>query len=177
MNMIGLRLLLATVLVGSALSGCAFLSPFTSCKGTGPAVAELDELPALELHPPGATPVDGGAADGATCTDDSGDAWLTADRLYVYDGSEVEVVAYYVREMAAAGWHPGPRVGPAPQGRIPAPCFESPDRPSVRVIFESPAELREFYQVDPGPEPTGSAPRTWFVLSAEASPDGSRMDC
>ncbi|MGW6952071.1 polysaccharide deacetylase, partial [Streptomyces xanthophaeus] len=25
----------------------------------------------------------------------------------------------------------------------PAPCFESPDRPSVRVIFESPAELRE----------------------------------
>ncbi|WP_405715117.1 hypothetical protein OG264_36410 [Streptomyces xanthophaeus] len=44
MNMIGLRLLFATALVGSALSGCAFLSPFTSCKGTGPAVAELDEL-------------------------------------------------------------------------------------------------------------------------------------
>lgn len=56
MNMIGLRLLLATVLAGATLSGCSFLSPFTTCEGTGPEVATLDELPALDLHPPGARP-------------------------------------------------------------------------------------------------------------------------
>ncbi|MFD3538389.1 hypothetical protein ACFWUQ_02670 [Streptomyces sp. NPDC058662] len=177
MNMIGLRLLLATVLAGATLSGCSFLSPFATCEGTGPEVAALDELPALDLHPPGARPLDGGAADGATCTDDSGDAWLSADRLYVYDGNAADVLAYYARELPAAGWHPVQRIGAAPEGRTPVTCFESPDRPSVIVTFESPADLREFYLVDPGPEPTDSVPRTWFHVFAEASTDGSRMDC
>ncbi|MFF3013337.1 hypothetical protein [Streptomyces sp. NPDC057939] len=177
MNMMGLRLSLATVLVGAALSGCSFLSPFTTCEGTGPEVAALDELSALDLHPPGATPVGGGSADSATCTDDSGDAWLSADRLYVYDGSAEDVRAYYARELPAAGWDPPRRAGAAVAGRIPLTCYESPDRPSVTVAFETPADLREFYGVDPGPAPAGSASRVWIHLFAEASTDGSRMDC
>ncbi|MFF5705052.1 hypothetical protein ACFY7H_21475 [Streptomyces sp. NPDC012794] len=177
MNMTGVRLLLATVLAAAALSGCSHLSPFTTCEGTGPQVAALDQSPALDLHPPGARPLHGGATDGATCTDDSGDAWLSADRLYVYDGSAADVLAYYARELPAAGWHPVRRSGPVPAGGTPVSCFESPDRPSVVVTFESPADLREFYQVDPGPEPAGSAPRTWVHVYTEASTDGSRMDC
>ncbi|MFD6876658.1 MULTISPECIES: hypothetical protein [unclassified Streptomyces] len=177
MNMIGLWLLLATVLVGATLSGCSFLSPFTTCEGTGPEPAALDELSALDLHPAGARSVAGGAADGATCTDDSGDAWLSADRLYVYDGSAADVLAYYARELPAAGRHPVELPGALPEGRIPVTCFESPDRPSGTVDFETPADLREFYQVGPGPEPTGSVPRTWIHVLAEASADGSRMDC
>jgi hypothetical protein len=177
MNMFGLRLLLTALLVGTTLSGCSFISPFTTCEGTEPAVAELNGLPALELRPARAAPIGGGAAAKAYCTEDSGEAWLTAERLYAYDGSRSEVLEYYGREAPAAGWRPMQSLDTGPDGRISVFCFESGEHPSVTLAFESPEELREFYGVDPGPEPSGPGSRIWFSLSAEAASDGSRMGC
>lgn len=177
MNMLGSRLLFAVMLVGTTLSGCSFISPFTTCEGTEAAVVKLNGLPVLELRPPRAAPVGDGATDGAYCTDDSGDAWLTAKRLYAYDGSRAEVLEYYGREAPAAGWHPVPGLDTGPDGRISVFCFESGEHPSVTLVFESPEHLRLFYGVEPGPDAIGPGSRIWFSLSAEAASDGSRMSC
>ncbi|MEV6394718.1 hypothetical protein AB0M39_08035 [Streptomyces sp. NPDC051907] len=176
MNTLGLRLLLAALFVGATLSGCSLVSPFTTCEGTEAAVARLNELKALELRPEGAKPLDGeGAA--AYCTDDSGDAWLTAERWYSYDGSRTDVLEYYGREAPAAGWRPMQSLDTGPDGRMSVFCFESGEHPSVTLAFESPEYLREFYGVEPGPYPAGPGSRIWFSLSAEAASDGSRMSC
>ncbi|MFJ4776674.1 hypothetical protein [Streptomyces sp. NPDC088762] len=177
MNMLGLRLLLVTVLLGGALSGCSLLSPFTTCEGTASAVAKLNELPALALRPAGAVPIDEEAEAQAYCTEDSGDAGLTARRLYAYDGSRTEVQEYYARAAPAAGWHPVHSLTTQPEAGFSVFCFESDRHPSVTLAFESPEELREVYGVDPGPEPAGPGSRIWFQLFAEAATDGSRMGC
>ncbi|MFD9408700.1 hypothetical protein ACFWBN_17020 [Streptomyces sp. NPDC059989] len=177
MNMLGLRLALAALVVGTTLSGCTFFAPFTTCEGTDSAVAELDRLPVLNLRPPQASPAGDGKADGAACHEDSGDAWLSANRLYTYDGSRAELLEYYGREAPAAGWRPIQRLDTGPDGQISVFCFESREQPSITLAFESREHLRELYGIEPGPDPMGPGSRIWFSLSAEAASDGSRMGC
>ncbi|MFE2322771.1 hypothetical protein ACFXD5_02380 [Streptomyces sp. NPDC059385] len=177
MNMAGLRMLLVVLFAGTTLSACSFFAPFTTCEGTESAVAKLNGLPALQLRPERATPLDREPAAQAQCIEDSGDAYLTAGRLYSYDGSREEVLDYYGREAPAAGWHPIHRLDTGPDGRIAVFCFESDKRPSITLAFESPEYLHEFYGAEPGPAPGGPGSRIWFSWSAEAASDGSRMDC
>lgn len=179
MHMPSLRLLFAVLLVSSSVSGCSLFSPTPTCKGTEAAVAELAALPVLELRPERATPV--GAAPGAaaegSCTDDTMGAWLTAERLYAYDGGRAEVLEYYGREARAAGWRPVDPLDFGRDGRIVLFCFESEEQPSITLSFLSAEQLREWHGVEPGPDAGGSGSRTWFSLSAEADTDGSRMGC
>ncbi|MFG2873876.1 hypothetical protein ACGFYU_02500 [Streptomyces sp. NPDC048337] len=179
MHMPSLRLLFAVLLVSPALGGCALFGPYPTCEGTESAVAELAKLPGLELRPERARPV--GAAPGAmataSCTADSGDAYLTAERLYSYDGSRAEVLEYYGRAAPAAGWRPVGSLDFGPDSRAVLFCFESKDRPSITLQFLSAQQLRDIHGVDPGPESTGSGGRTLFSLSAEAATDGSRIGC
>ncbi|MBW5481192.1 hypothetical protein [Streptomyces bambusae] len=177
MNMPRLPLFCAVLLVGTTLSGCSLLSLAESCEGTEAAVTELAQLPILDVRPPRATPVDGGEALGAHCVDDTAGAWLQAGRLYAYEGSRTEVLEYYGRQAPAAGWRPVDDLDLGPDGRRAVFCFESATQPSVTLGFPSPRQLREFYGVDPGPGADGTGPRTWYILSAEATPDGSRMSC
>ncbi|QES46600.1 hypothetical protein DEJ50_00780 [Streptomyces venezuelae] len=176
--MIAMRALLAVLLVGAGLSGCSLLPGFETCEGTGPARAELDELPALALRPEGAVPVEGPWA-GSSCVDDTAGAWLTADRLYAYRGTREDVLEYYGRAAPAAGWRPVRDLDTGPDGRAAVFCFESADRPSITLAFDSPEALQEIYAVkpDPGALPGPDDARTWFWWSAEAEPDGSRMSC
>ncbi|MEU7603590.1 hypothetical protein [Streptomyces sp. NPDC041003] len=178
MNMLAVRVLLAVLLVGTSLSGCSLLSPFETCEGTGPAVAELDALPALALRPEGAVSVGGGPWAGSSCVDDTAGAWLSAERLHAYGGTREQVLEYYGREAPAAGWRPVDDLDTGPDGRRAVFCFESADRPSITLAFESPEQLREVYGVEPDPGALlGVDARTWFSWSAEAAPDGSRMSC
>ncbi|MFF4422206.1 hypothetical protein ACFY04_15705 [Streptomyces sp. NPDC001549] len=177
MNMLGLRLLPAALLVGASLSGCSLIPPFATCEGTDAALAGLDQLPALTLRPAPATPVGGEAGATAYCTDDTGDAWLTARRTYAYDGSRAEVLEYYAREAPAAGWRPVHDLDSGAARGFTVFCFESRERPSLTLAFDSPEGLRTFYGIDPGPAPAGPGSRIWFSLSTEAATDGSRMDC
>ncbi|WP_051806678.1 hypothetical protein [Streptomyces sp. NRRL F-2664] len=177
MNMTAARPLLAFLLVGTGLSGCSLLPPYETCRGTEAAVAELDRLPVLELHPPGAVAV-GGPWAGARCVDDTGGAWLTADRLYAYGGTREDVLDHYRRAAAAAGWRPVGDLDTGPDGRIAVFCFENPDGPSITLAFDSPTRLREVHGTEPHPAARlGVDARTWFAWSAEAAPDGSRMNC
>ncbi|GLX37485.1 hypothetical protein Sros01_35580 [Streptomyces roseochromogenus] len=177
MNMLTMRVLLAVLLVGTSLSGCSLLPPFETCEGTEPAVAELDELSALALRPEGAVSV-GGPWAGSSCVDDTAGAWLSAQRLYAYSGTRKEVLEYYGREASAAGWRPVNDLDMGPDGRIAVFCFESADRPSITLAFDSPEKIREIYGVEPDPGALlGVDARTWFSWSAEAAPDGSRISC
>ncbi|MFD3808617.1 hypothetical protein ACFWSF_40310 [Streptomyces sp. NPDC058611] len=178
MNMRAVRVLLAVLLVGTSLSGCSLLPPFETCEGTEPAVAELDELPALALRPEGAVSVGGGPWAGSSCVDDTAGAWLSAQRLYAYGGTREEVLEYYGREAPAAGWRPVRDLDMGRDGRIAVFCFESADRPSITLAFDSPEMLRKIYGVEPDPGALlGVDARTWFSWSAEAAPDGSRISC
>lgn len=180
MNIRAVRVLLAVLIVGTGLSGCSLLPSFETCEGTDPAVAELDGLPALALRPAGAVSVGGGPWAGASCVDDTGGAWLSARRLYAYGGTRDEVLEYYGREAPAAGWRPVHDLDTGPDGQIAVFCFESADRPSITLAFDSPEMLREVYGVAPDPgagDLLGVHARTWFSWSSEAAPDGSRMGC
>ncbi|MER5934208.1 hypothetical protein [Streptomyces sp. NPDC002054] len=178
MNMLAVRVLLAALLVGTSLSGCSLLPQFETCEGTEPAVAELDKLPALALRPQGAVPVGGGPWAGSSCIDDTAGAWLSAQRLYAYSGTKEEVLEYYGREAPAAGWRPVHDLDMGPDGRFAVFCFESADRPSMTLAFDSPEMLHEIYGVKPDPGALRAVDaRTWFSWSAEAAPDGSRMSC
>ncbi|MDX3535475.1 hypothetical protein PV721_14080 [Streptomyces sp. MB09-01] len=169
---------MAFLLVGTGLSGCSLLPPFETCEGTEEAVAELDELPALALRPEGAVSVGGGPWAGSSCVDDTAGAWLSAQRLYAYSGTREEVLEYYGREAPVAGWRPVRDLDTGPDGRIAVFCFESADRPSITLAFDSPKMLREIYGVEPDSGALlGVEARTWFSLSAEAAPDGSRTTC
>lgn len=77
-----------------------------------------------------------------------------------------------------AGWRPVHDLDTGPDGRIAVFCFESADRPSITLAFDSPELLREIHGVEPDPGALlGVDARTWFSWSAEAAPDGSRMSC
>ncbi|MEV6677296.1 hypothetical protein AB0N09_10575 [Streptomyces erythrochromogenes] len=177
MNMLALRAVLAALLMGTSLGGCS-LPYFDTCEGTEAAVAELDQLPALELRPKGAAVVGGDPWSGAECVDDTAGAWLTADRFHAYGGTRREVVEYYGREASAAGWRPVSSLDRGLDRGFAVFCFESPDRPSITLAFTSPEQLHEFYGMQPHPaELLGVEARTLYSWSAEAQPDGSRMDC
>ncbi len=177
MNMRALRAVLAVVLMGAGLSGCS-LPHFETCEGTEAGVAELDQLPALDLHPKGAVVVAGQPWSGADCVDDTAGAWLTADRFYAYGGTRREVVEYYGREASALGWRPVDSLGRGLDRGYAVFCFESADRPSITLSFNSSEDLREFYGTQPHPaELLGVDARTFYSWSAEAETDGSRIDC
>ncbi|MEC4570820.1 hypothetical protein [Streptomyces virginiae] len=178
MNMIAGRALLAFLLIGTGLSGCALLPPFETCEATEAAVAELDQLPALDLRPKGAVSLGGGPWAGAECVDDTAGAWLSATRFYAYGGTRQEVLEYYGREAPAAGWRPADDLDMGPTGRVAVFCFESADRPSITLAFDTPEMLREVYGMEPHPASLlGVEARTWFSWSTEAELDGSRIGC
>ncbi|MFD7631472.1 hypothetical protein ACFV7Q_36610 [Streptomyces sp. NPDC059851] len=177
MNMPRLPLVCAVLLFGTTLSGCSFLAPSATCEGTDAALTELAALPVLDLRPVRATPVSAGTGAEAHCVDDTAGAWLSAERLYVHDGSRTEVLEYYGREAATAGWRPVQDLDLGPDGRTAVFCFESVRQPSITLAFHTPEQLREWYGVEPVPRAAGTGPRTWFSLSAEAAPDGSPMGC
>ncbi|WP_147981695.1 hypothetical protein [Streptomyces sp. MS191] len=175
MNMRGSRLLLAVLLVGTTLTGCSALSPFDTCEDTASPLRKLDAVEVLDLRPAEARPVDGGSR--AYCTDDSGDAGLTAERVYVYGGTREEVLDYYGRAVPAAGWRPVQDLDTGPEGRRAVFCFEAAERPSVTLAFEPPERLREIEGLDPGPEAADPGSHVWFSLFAESATDGSRSGC
>ena len=109
--------------------------------------------------------------------DDSGDAGLTAERLYVLHGTREEVLEYYGRAAPAAGWRPVHDLDTGPDGRRAVFCFDADERPSVTLAFDTPERPREFYELDPGPEAADPGSHVWFSLFAESATDGSRLGC
>lgn len=169
-------LLLSTALAAAGVSDCSALSPFTSCDGTDGRLRELASLPILASPPPGAKAPAGDAAAYSECADDSGDAWLSAGRLYAYPGTAQEVVAHYRKTAAAEGWQlekpPSPYADPDLDV-----CFTQGEKGHARqvtVILMSHQEVSDEYQQSLGPDfATGQV----FRIEAGAEADGARTPC
>ncbi|MGW8777624.1 hypothetical protein ACWGNM_06075 [Streptomyces sp. NPDC055796] len=97
-------LLLSASLV-TALAGCSLINPYASCEGSQPRLKEMAALPILDAKPPQATPPAGHPQVETACDDDSsGDAWLSAARLYSASESKTEILGYYTKAARADGW-------------------------------------------------------------------------
>ncbi|MFG2233244.1 hypothetical protein ACGFNX_25105 [Streptomyces sp. NPDC048723] len=168
-------LLLSTVLVAGGLSGCSFLSPFTTCEGTEARMKELESLPLLASPPPGASAPRTFDGDSSECADDSGDAWLSAGRTYVYPGTRQEVLDHYRKAAEADGWRfePEPVLGQETWGS----CFTKGEDGQTKVFTLSfpPARfLTEFYGAEAGAE---FASGSGFEISVGSEAEGAEVHC
>uniref|UniRef100_A0AAU2JWK4 Lipoprotein n=1 Tax=Streptomyces sp. NBC_00049 TaxID=2903617 RepID=A0AAU2JWK4_9ACTN len=169
-------LLLSTALAAGALTGCSALSPFTTCDDTEGRLRELAALPLLASPPPGAKAPAGEAATYAECAEDSGDAWLSAGRLYAYPGTPQEVVAHYRAAAVAGGWQVRTPRSPYADPELEV-CFTGGEEGHawlVTVIWTSRRELIEFYGQSLGPE---FSTDLVFRIEAGAESDGARTSC
>ncbi|WP_051806259.1 hypothetical protein [Streptomyces sp. NRRL F-2747] len=95
---------LVTALAGG-LAGCSLIDPYASCEGSEPRLKEMASLTVLDAKPPQATPPAGHTQVETACDDDSsGDAWLSAERLYSASGSKTDIFGYYTKAATADGW-------------------------------------------------------------------------
>ncbi|MEU6312560.1 hypothetical protein [Streptomyces sp. NPDC047014] len=169
-------LLLTTALVAGGVGGCSALAPFTTCEGTEDRLRELDSLPLLASAPPGAKAAPGDAGAYAECVDDSGDAWLSARRLYFYPGSEQEVLAHYRRAAEDGGWQVHTPAWPFADPALEL-CFTQGPEGGARqatVHFVSRRLLHEVYRLPPNRE---SARGLAFEIEAGSESDGSSSSC
>ncbi|MFI8389350.1 hypothetical protein [Streptomyces sp. NPDC085540] len=168
-------LLLSAVIVAGGLSGCSLLSPFKSCEGTEGRMKELESLPLLASPPPGASAPRTFDGVYSECADDSGDAWLSAGRTYVYPGTRQEVLDHYRKAAEADGWRfvPEPMSGQDMGGS----CFTRGEDGQAKVftLYFPPARfLTEFYGPEAAAEfATGSGFEIW--VGSEA--DGAKTSC
>ncbi|WP_328790340.1 MULTISPECIES: hypothetical protein [unclassified Streptomyces] len=168
-------LLLSAVFVAGGLSGCSFLSPFKTCEGTGARMKELESLPLLSSPPPGASAPRSFDGVSSECADDSGDAWLSAGRTYVYPGTRQEVLDHYRKAAEADGWRfePEPVRGQETWGS----CFTKGEDGQAKVLALSfpPARfLTEFY----GPEAAAEfATGAGFEITVGSEADGAKTSC
>ncbi|CAL9332909.1 hypothetical protein [Streptomyces sp. enrichment culture] len=171
-------LLLTTALLAAGLTGCSTLSPFNSCDDTATRVEELRSQPILRTAPDGATvPKDLASVD-AGCIDDSGDAWLYAERIYAFPGPRQKVVDFYRTTAKAHGWHlqTAPEDQSAPETTA-GLCFtrgDDGDALLLTVQFTTPRQLKIEHDYAAGPE---FASGSGFELEVGSETDGSKTGC
>ncbi|MET7733707.1 hypothetical protein ABZT02_20380 [Streptomyces sp. NPDC005402] len=119
---VGTRVILAAALLlpTALLSACSALGGDDGCHDTAAELKRLAKQPLLESAPAQASAPANYRGVGVTtgCDDvSSGAPWLHADRLYVFPGRPDDVITYYTRTAAAAGWKfegdPAPEAPPA----------------------------------------------------------------
>ncbi|MFI5569921.1 hypothetical protein ACIA6T_21775 [Streptomyces sp. NPDC051740] len=170
--------LLATALIAVGLTGCSSLSPFNTCEGTEARVKELSAQPVSTSVPPGATvPKDFARVDVA-CLDDSGDAWLYAERTYAFPGFRQEVVDFHRTTAEAGGRHlqsdpMDPDVADTEAGL----CFTKGgdgDALMPTVRFTTARQLEIEYDYEAGPE---FDPGSGFHIEVGSETDGAKTGC
>ncbi|MER5893243.1 hypothetical protein [Streptomyces sp. NPDC001876] len=171
-------LLLATALLASGVSGCSALSPFNTCDDTETRVKALRSQPVLESVPAGATVPKGLAPEPAGCIDDSGDAWLHAERIYVFPGPRQEVVDFYRATAEADGWHlQSPPEGLSSPETTAGLCFTrggDGDALLLTVQFTTARQLKIEHGYEAGPEfDSGSG----FEIEVGSETDGAKTGC
>ncbi|MGW7436641.1 hypothetical protein [Streptomyces sp. NPDC054849] len=168
-------LLFSAAVVAGGLTGCSVLSPFTTCDGTEARLKELESLPLLASPPPGATTPRHAEAAYSECTDDSGDAWLYAERLYAHPGTRAEVLGHYRTAAEADGWRFVPR--PPGLGEEWGSCFTRGEDGQVKeltVRFVTAREVENDQGHDAGVEFGSGA---GFRIQAGSQADGAATRC
>ncbi|WP_051773708.1 hypothetical protein [Streptomyces sp. NRRL S-237] len=168
-------LLLSAVLVAGGLSGCSFLTPFKTCEGTEARMKELESLPLLASPPPGASAPRTFDGVYSECADDSGDAWLSAGRTYVYPGPREEVLDHYRQAAEADGWRFEPE--PVRAQETWGSCFTKGEDGQAKMFtlhFPPARFLTEFYGAEAAAE---FASGSGFEISVGSEADGAEVHC
>ncbi|MFF0556299.1 hypothetical protein [Streptomyces sp. NPDC004266] len=76
---------------------------------------QLRSIALLDAPPEGAAEIRGYEGVEAECREDSGDAAVSADHMYVHPGTPGEVIRHYRTAAGRDGWLPGPS-RPSPPG-------------------------------------------------------------
>ncbi|WP_351222304.1 hypothetical protein [Streptomyces sp. NPDC002133] len=171
-------LLLATALMTVGLTACSALSPFNTCDDTAARLENLRSQPILESVPKGATAPKKLASVYAECVDDSGSAWLYAERVYAFPGSRQKVVDFYRTTAKADGWRlqhdPSDPNTPETTAGL---CFTKGgdgEALLLTVRFTTASELKFVYGYDAGPEfDSGSG----FEIEVGSETDGAKTGC
>ncbi|MFF3846428.1 hypothetical protein [Streptomyces sp. NPDC002328] len=171
-------LLLATALMTAGLTGCSALSPFNTCDDTEARLKDLRSQPILNSTPEGATASKGLDSVDARCIDDTGDAWLYAERVYAFPGSRQEVVDFYRTAAKADGWYlpPAPPALGTPETAA-GLCFTrggDGDALMLTLRFTTAGDLKIEHDYDAGPEfDSGSG----FEMKVGSETDGAKTGC
>ncbi|SEC78031.1 hypothetical protein SAMN05428939_3261 [Streptomyces sp. TLI_105] len=167
------------VLTSGGLTGCSSLSAVMglgSCEGSEERVEQLRSLALLDAPPEGATEVRGYEGVEAECWEDSGDAAISADHMYVHPGTPAEVIRHYRTAAARDGWLPGPS-RPAPP-RVPIDlCFTRNVNGTPTILTVWSLTPGTFGASEGHPFPPELTTGSGFLVEAMADPAGEPIDC
>ncbi|MFD5746523.1 hypothetical protein [Streptomyces sp. NPDC127033] len=173
-------LLLTVVWAAGVLTGCRSLADAASasgCAGTESRVGELTSYSVLGSRPRGAVVPRGFEDPEAGCWEDSGEAWLYAERTYVSPGGKAEVTRYYRAAAEREGWQPSQATRQSSKSGRPANlCFTrgGTDDATMLDVYFLTAEILDAEDSEAGPE-FGSG--TGYRVSVTSAADGSAGSC
>ncbi|QFQ94963.1 hypothetical protein F9278_00730 [Streptomyces phaeolivaceus] len=173
-------LLLAVASATGALTGCQTFADAAStqgCEGTESRVDDLKAYGVLDSRPQGAVVPKGFEALDAGCWEDSGEAWVYANRTYAFPGDRADVTRYYRAAAEREGWKPSPATRKSAKEDKPASlCFtlgEKDDSTTLDVYFLTESVL-DAEGAEAGPEFDSGA---GYLVAVNATADGSATSC
>ncbi|MFJ8663067.1 hypothetical protein [Streptomyces sp. NPDC093795] len=166
-------------LAGGGLTGCLSPSFLKSCEGSEALVEEVASLRIFDAAPAGATALRGFEEVESECVADSGDAWVAADRVYTYPGTQAQVLRHYRTVAERDGWELVPEDPSlaATTGRDVGLCFTRGGHGDMKVldVFFPTAEYFEYGGLTPpGPEFDSGA---GYVVTVSSEVDGDVQGC
>lgn len=168
------------MLAVGALTGCQTLVDAASdngCDGTGSRVDELKSHGVLDSRPQGAIVPQGFEDLDAGCWEDSGEAWLFADRTYVFPGDKADVIGHYRAAAEREGWTPSQAPRQSAQGDQPAGlCFTlgKADPATTLDVYFLTEEILAMEETKTGPEFDSGA---GYRVAINSTADGSATSC
>ncbi|MFD5029602.1 hypothetical protein ACFWM0_04105 [Streptomyces sp. NPDC058405] len=173
-------LLLTVALATGALTGCqSFLdaAPAQGCENTESRVKELESYDILDSRPEGTVVPQGFKDLESGCWEDSGEAWVYAERTYVFRGDKAEVTQYYRAAAEHDGWELSQTSGKASKAERPANlCFTlgTGDGTTMLDVYFLTEEILDAEERKPGPEfSSGSG----YRVAVTSTADGSTTSC
>jgi hypothetical protein len=113
----------------------------------------------------------------AGCWEDSGEAWLYAERTYVFPGDKADVTQHYRAAAEREGWKPSPATRQSSKEDQPANlCFtlgKTDDSTMLDVYFLT-EEILDAEESKAGPEFSSGA---GYRVAITSTADGSATSC
>ncbi|MFD7899206.1 hypothetical protein [Streptomyces sp. NPDC059743] len=165
--------------MAGVLTGCSVLDAGLDrgCENTESRVKELESQDILDSRPEGTVAPQGFEDLDSGCWADSGDAWVFANRTYVFPGDKAEVIPYYRAAAKRDGWELSQAYAKSSTVERPADlCFTlgKGDSTTTLEVYFLTAEILDMEGRKPGPEfSSGSGYRVAITSPA----DGSTTSC
>ncbi|QXE36000.1 hypothetical protein KQY30_18825 [Streptomyces sp. GMY02] len=147
------------------------------CENTENRVKELESHDILDSRPEGTVVPQGFEDLESGCWADSGDAWVYADRTYVFPGDKAEVTQYYRAAAERDGWELSQTSAKASKAESPADlCFTlgKGDSTTTLDVYFLTEETLDAEERKAGPEfNSGSG----YRVAINSPADGSTTGC